>query len=104
MHELRDEPELTLPQALGRLSPCDLVLIEGYKWAAIPKLEIHRPAIGKPELFPDDPRIIGLATDAPGRFPDARLPVLDLSNVAAISEFVIAHCTELVFDKLPLNL
>ena len=101
MHELRDEPELTLPQALRRLSPCDLVLVEGYKWAGIPKLEIHRPAIGKPLLFPDDPWIIGLATDAPNQFPDAPLPVLDLSNASAVSGFVIAHCTELVFDKLP---
>jgi molybdopterin-guanine dinucleotide biosynthesis protein B len=104
MHELRDEPELMLPEALRRLSPCDLVLIEGYKRAAFPKLEIHRPAIGKPLLFPDDPQIVGLATDAPGQFPDARLPVLDLSNVRAISEFVIAHCTELVFDNLPPSL
>ena len=104
MHELRDEPELTLPQALRRLSPCDLVLIEGYKTAAIPKLEIHRPAIGKALLFPEDPLIIGIATDAPQQFPDARLPVLDLSNAAAISEFVIEHCTTLVFDKLPLTL
>ena len=104
MHELRDEPELTLPEALRRLSPCDLVLVEGYKPAAIPKLEIHRPAIGKPLLFPDDPRIIGLATDAPDQFADARLPVLDLSNAKAICEFVIAHCTELVFDNLPPSL
>jgi molybdopterin-guanine dinucleotide biosynthesis protein B len=104
MRELRGEPELTLPGALHRLSPCDLVLVEGYKRAAIPKLEIHRPAIGKPLLFPDDPQIIGLATDATDQFPDTGLPVLDLSNVHAISEFVIAHCTELVFDKLPPSL
>jgi molybdopterin-guanine dinucleotide biosynthesis adapter protein len=100
MHELRDAPELTLPQALRRLSPCDLVLIEGYKSAAIPKLEIYRPAIGKPLLFPDDPRIIGLATDAQDQFRDVRLPVLDLSNVNAIAEFVITHSTELIFDIL----
>jgi molybdopterin-guanine dinucleotide biosynthesis protein B len=104
MRELRGGPELTLPEALRRLSPCDLVLVEGYKQAAIPKLEIHRPAIGKPVLFPDDSQIIGLATDAADQFAHVRLPVLDLSNVNAISEFVIAHCTELVFDKLPPNL
>ena len=104
MHELRDEPELTLPDALRRLSACDLVLVEGYKRAAIPKLEIHRPAIGKPLLYPDDPLIIGLATDACDQFANARLPVLDLSNVGAISTFVIAHCTKLVFDNLPINL
>jgi len=99
MHELRGEPELTLPETLQRLSPCDLVLVEGYKRAAIPKLEVHRPAIGKPLLYPDDPQIIGLATDLPDQFRDARLPVLDLSNVNGIAEFVIAHCTKLVFDK-----
>jgi molybdopterin-guanine dinucleotide biosynthesis protein B len=101
MHELGGAAELTLPDALRRLSPCDLVLIEGYKWAAIPRLEIHRPAIGKPLLFPDDPGIIGLATDAPAQFIDNRLPVLDLSNAGAISDFVISYCTELVFDNLP---
>jgi molybdopterin-guanine dinucleotide biosynthesis protein B len=104
MHELHEEGELTLPEALCRLSPCDLVLIEGYKRAAIPKLEIHRPAIGKPLLFPEDPAIIGLATDLPGVFNQARVPVLDLSNVGAISEFIMAHCTKLVFDKLPPSL
>ncbi|MBK9606493.1 MAG: molybdopterin-guanine dinucleotide biosynthesis protein B [Betaproteobacteria bacterium] len=104
MHELHDEPELTLPQALRRLSPCDLVLVEGYKWAAIPRLEIHRPAIGKPLLFRDDPGIIGLATDAPDQFADAQIPVLDLSNAEAIAAFVIVHCTELLFDKLPPSL
>ena len=104
MHELRDGPELTLPEALRRLSPCDLVLIEGYKRAAIPKLEIYRPAIGKPLLFPDDTQIIGVATDAPGQIVNAQIPVLDLSNASAISEFVIAHCAELVFDKLPPSL
>ncbi len=104
IHELRGEPELSLEQALGQLSPCDLVLIEGYKRAGIPKLEIHRTAINKPLLFPDDPRIVGMATDAPEAFADLPVPVLDLSNAGAISEFVIAHCTKLVFDKPPLSL
>jgi molybdopterin-guanine dinucleotide biosynthesis protein B len=104
LHELGGDAELSLPDALRRLSPCDLVLIEGYKRAAIPKLEIHRPAIGKTLLFPDDPQIIAIATDVPDLFPDARLPVLDLSNVKGISAFVIAHCAELVFDKLPPSL
>jgi molybdopterin-guanine dinucleotide biosynthesis protein B len=56
MHELRGEPELPLAQALQRLSPCDLVLIEGYKAYPIPKLEIWRAAVGKPLLHP---RILG---------------------------------------------
>ena len=104
MHELNGEAELTLPESLRRLSPCDLVLIEGYKRAAIPKLEIHRPAIGKPVLFADDPHIVGFATDAPERFADSRLPVLDLSNAEAISAFVIAHCITVEIDKPPTSL
>ena len=65
MHELRGAPELSLAEALDRLSPCDLVLIEGYKREALPKLEIWRSAVGKPLLFPEDEHIIALATDDP---------------------------------------
>lgn len=104
MHELRAEDELTLPQALTRLGPCDLVLVEGYKRAAIPKLEVHRPAIGKPVLFPDDPHIVGLATDVPEAFANSAIPVLDLNNVTDIAELVMRHGTTLAIDKLPLSL
>ena len=98
LHELRGDPELTLEQALRRLSPCDLVLVEGYKRAAIPKLEIHRPAVGKALLFPEDPRIVGLATDTPDAFADLPIPVLDLSNGGAIAQFVMARSTQLSID------
>ncbi len=65
MHELRGSPELTLADAIGRLSPCDLVLVEGYKRAPIPKLEIWRPTLEKPLMHPDDAHIVAVATDAP---------------------------------------
>jgi len=87
MHELRGAPELTLEAALGRLSPCDLVLIEGYKRAAIPKLEIHRPALGKPLLSPGDPHIVGVATDAPGQL-QTPLPLFVLNEVEDIATFI----------------
>ena len=99
MHELTDERELTLGQALSRLAPCDLVLVEGFKRAAIPKLEIHRLEVGKPVLFSGDPTIVGVATDAPDWFGHANLPVLDLSNVSGICAFVLAHCTTFEIDK-----
>ena len=99
MHELRDEPEMTLPDALGRLSPCELVLVEGFKRAPIPKLEIHRISVGKPLLFPGDRAIVGIATDAAGAVAGSDLPVLDLSNVPAICAFVLAHCTTMEIDK-----
>lgn len=99
MHELGEKPELTLPEALARLSPCELVLVEGFKRAAIPKLEIHRTIVGKPLLHPVDPNIVGLATDAPDEFTGSPLSVLDLSNVPAICAFVLAHCAMLEIDK-----
>ena len=78
--------EPTLAQLLDRLQPCDLVLIEGYKREAVPKLEIYRAAVGKPQLWPDDPRIIAVASDDP--LPDCPLPVLDLNDIPAIAAFV----------------
>ena len=90
MHELRDEPELTLAQALDHLGPCDLVLIEGYKAAPIPKLEIWRPSVGKPTLHPHDPHVVGVATDAPGAL-SIDLPVLHLSRHDEIATFVWSH-------------
>ena len=93
MHELRGAPELTLAQALGRLTPCDLALIEGYKAAPLPKLEIWRPENGKPLLHPADPGIVALATSTP---PDAvalsrPMPIFALDQHDAIATFVIDH-------------
>jgi molybdopterin-guanine dinucleotide biosynthesis protein B len=96
MRELRGEPELTLAQALARLSPCDLALVEGYKAFPIPKLEIWRAEVGKPLLHPRDARILAIATDSQGALPSgtaARLPVFALSDFDAIGAFVVAHAT-----------
>jgi len=88
LHELRDEPEPGLAQHLARLSPCDLVLVEGFKQEALPKLEIHRPANGKALLYPGDRHIIAIASDAPL---DAPLPSFDLDDPAAIAGFILHH-------------
>lgn len=88
MHELRGAPEPGLEEQLARLSPCDLVLVEGYKRAPIPKLEIHRPAVGKPLLHPDDPHVVAVATDAPLALP---LPRLDLNDADAVAAFVLDY-------------
>src|SRR4051794_36956411 len=84
MHELRGDPELTLDDVLGHLGPCDLALVEGYKAAAIPKLEILRPSLEKPALHPDDPHVLGIATDAPEAL-QVSLPVLRLDDYDAIA-------------------
>ncbi len=89
MHELRSAPELTLPQALARLSPGALVLVEGYKAFPIPKLELWRAVVGKPLLHPDDPAIRGIATDTPEHFAAAGLPVFRIAAVDEIATFVL---------------
>jgi molybdopterin-guanine dinucleotide biosynthesis protein B len=88
MHELRDEPEPSLDEQLRRFSPCDLVLVEGYKHAPIPKLEVCRPRLGRPLLHPSDPGIVAVAADAPV---ETRLPLLDLNRPDDIVDFIIDH-------------
>lgn len=90
LHELRGGAEPTLAECLQRFSPCDLVIVEGFKNEPVPKLEVHRPAHGKPPLWPDDPSIIALASDAPAPELPARLTFFDLNDAAAIAGFVIA--------------
>ena len=97
MRELRGEPELSLKQALARLSPCDIALVEGYKAFPIPKLEIWRAAVGKPLLHPRDPHILAIATDSPQAIPAdsmARLPILGLAEYDAVATFVLAHAID----------
>jgi molybdopterin-guanine dinucleotide biosynthesis protein B len=87
VHELRGDAELSLDALLTKLSPVDLVLVEGYKREPHPKLEVHRPSIGKPLIHPDDPAIVAVASDEP--LPAARVPVIDLDDVEGIAEFLI---------------
>lgn len=87
-HELRGRPELTLQQALQRLSPCDLALIEGFKAASMPKLEVYRESVGKPLLHPRDPGIVAVATDGPLTI---TLPVLPLGDPDTVATFILRH-------------
>lgn len=91
MHELRGAPEMTLADAIERLSPCDLVLVEGFKSAPLPKLEVHRPSLRRPLLYPDDPHILALATDEPAAFAGAPIVVHDLEAVDALATLVAAR-------------
>ena len=96
MHELRGTPEPTLPDALARLSACDIALVEGYKAARIPKLEIWRASVGKPPLHPTDASILGIATDDPALLaggPAPRLPGFRLDDYDGIATFVLARAT-----------
>lgn len=90
MHELRGAPELSLDAALAELSACDLALIEGFKSAAIPKLEVYRAGVGKSMLHVGDANIVAVASDA--RLLTS-LPLFDLGDVAAIAAFIVSHAS-----------
>ena len=90
MHELRGASEPGLDELLRHMTPVDLLLVEGFKRESHDKLEVHRPAIGKPLLEPDDPRIVAVASDAV--IVGLAVPLLDLDDVAAIAGFIIGHC------------
>jgi len=89
VHELRGEAEPTLAELLRKASPVDLVLVEGYKRASHPKLEVYRAAVGKPLLHVEDPAIVAIATDEP--LPNAPIPVVDLDDTEAIIDILLRH-------------
>jgi len=88
MHELRGEAEPTFDAQLGHLAPCDLLLVEGFKHAPIPKLEVWRSATGEGLLHPNDPHIVAVASDATL---ETCLPWLDLNDVDGIAGFIRSH-------------
>ncbi len=65
LRELRGATEPSLAEHLARLAPADLTLVEGYKWERFPKLEVFRPVLGKPALYPDDADIVAVVSDVP---------------------------------------
>jgi molybdopterin-guanine dinucleotide biosynthesis protein B len=88
VHELRGAPEASLDEQLHRLSPCDVVIVEGYKAALIPKLEVHRRDANVPLLHPDDPHVVAVVTDEPL---DTALPQLDLDSPQDVARFIVKH-------------
>jgi molybdopterin-guanine dinucleotide biosynthesis protein B len=92
VHELRGAREPPLRELLAKLAPVDLVIVEGYKREPHPKLEVHRAAVGKPLLQPDDPHIVAIASDQ--RVP-ATVPVVLLDDIEAIAEIILRHAAPL---------
>ena len=89
VHELSDEAEPPLVDILAKLSPVDLVIVEGFKRQSHPKLEVFRAAVGKPLLHPDDDCIVAIATDAP--LPQAQVPVLSLDDIEGLANVLQAE-------------
>lgn len=88
MHELRDEDEPTLEALLQRLGPVDLVLVEGYKRDAHPKVEAHRAETGNPLIATGDPTVRAVASDTPL---ELDRPVFDLNDTRAIADFILSE-------------
>ena len=88
MHELRGAQEPSFDEQVRHLSPCDLLIVEGFKHAPIPKLEVWRAQTGEGLLHPQDPHIVAVASDA--RI-ETKLPLLDLDDDAGIAEFIVRH-------------
>ena len=101
MHEIGEGPEATLAELLGRLSPCDLVLIEGFKGERHPKMEVYRPVVGKSPLHPDDKRIVAVASDQ--ALQGLGIPVVDLNDIAAVADVVCAAAQPLDLVIAELN-
>ncbi|RUS58923.1 molybdopterin-guanine dinucleotide biosynthesis protein B [Pseudorhodobacter sp. E13] len=88
MTELRGADEPTLDDLLARMSPVDLILIEGYKSAPHPKIEAHRHETGRPLLCPQNPTIRAVASNTQ---PDVPVPLFDLDDTTAIADFILAE-------------
>jgi molybdopterin-guanine dinucleotide biosynthesis adapter protein len=93
MHELADAPEPTLAQLLRQVSPCDLILVEGFKSERHAKLEVLRAATGKSPLFQNDRHIVALASDR--AVPGASIPVAPLDDIEAVANLVTQHAVAL---------
>ena len=89
LHELRDEGEWNMPALLKKISPVDLVLVEGFKRESFPKIEIYRAENGKPLLHSEDGFIVGIASDA--KLPDVKLPVIDLNDIEAVADALLKY-------------
>jgi molybdopterin-guanine dinucleotide biosynthesis protein B len=90
MHELRGSAEPSAAELMKHMSPVDILIVEGFKRGTHDKVEIHRREVGKPLLYPDDPRIVAVLSDEP--LPDCRLPVIDLDDAVKTADFIVAHC------------
>ena len=75
---------------MAHMTPVDLLIVEGFKREGHDKIEIHRRETGKPLLYPEDSHIVAVLSDEP--LASCPLPVIDIDDVAAVADFIIAHC------------
>lgn len=90
LHENRGETEPRLEDLVALMTPVDLVIVEGFKRHAHPRLEVHRPSIGRPLICSDDRGIVAVASDK--KLTGCSVPVLDLNDVHAVASFIVRYC------------
>ncbi|MGI9372194.1 MAG: molybdopterin-guanine dinucleotide biosynthesis protein B [Hyphomicrobiales bacterium] len=90
IHELRGADEPTMEEIAAKLSPCDLVIVEGYRDGPQPKLELRNVELDHPKISERDNRVLAIAAN--GLIEDTELPVFDRDDIGAIADFIIAHC------------
>ena len=88
-HELRGDPEPPLDELVAKMTPVDLLLVEGFKFHPHPKIEVYRPLLGKPARYPEDPFVVAVASD--DWLPRVPLPCLPLSDPATVASFILGH-------------
>ena len=93
MHELRGASEPTIYELLQKMSPVDLVLIEGFKSALHARVEIFRNEVGKPPFHPENPQVVGIISDTP--FPDAGPPVVHIDDIEGVVALILAKAEPL---------
>ncbi len=87
----RPEPQLGEALAALHAESLDLVLVEGFKRERFPRIELHRPSLGRPLLYPEDPEVMAIATDVPMDTGPDGPPRLDLNRPEEIARFIIEH-------------
>ena len=89
LHEIQELEETGLDAVLARMRAVDLVLVEGFRESALPKLEVYRSSLGKAPFYKSDCGIVAVATDEPASVQDR--PVLSLTNIQAIARFILSE-------------
>ncbi len=89
MHEIGAGAEATLPELLAKVSPCDLVLVEGFKTERYPKIEIFRASVGKAPLYPEDDLIVAVASDEP--LSGIGVPCVNVNDMGAVADLVLSQ-------------
>ena len=88
----------TVHQLIAELADCDWVLVEGFKRAALMKIEIWRASTGQPAQYPADPHIVAICTDSAAQLPEpTALPVIDLNDAAAVAAFLLQHAERFAY-------